>query len=85
MEPLHEFRVYSLHVASEGCLPQEKCDEMSDRYIAQCRKNAEERPRGVEAWIDLGDALIFRDRWAEAEDAYAKASKRFRWLTQVSS
>ena len=54
-------------------LPQEKCDEMSDRYIAHCRKNADERPRGVEAWIDLGDALIFRDRWAEAEDAYAKA------------
>ena len=54
-------------------LPQEKCDEMSDRYIAHCRKNAAERPRGVEAWIDLGDALIFRDRWAEAEDAYAKA------------
>ena len=54
-------------------LPQEKCDEMSDRYIAQCRKNAEERPRGVEAWSNLGDALLYRERWDEAEKAYAKA------------
>ena len=54
-------------------LPKEKCDEMSDRYIAHCRKYAAERPHGVEAWTNLGDALLYRDRWAEAEDAYAKA------------
>ena len=50
-------------------LPKEKCDEMSDKYIAYCRKYAEERPRGVDAWSKLGDALLYRDRWAEAEAA----------------
>lgn len=54
-------------------LPKEKCDEMSDKYIAKCRAFAEERPHGVEAWSKLGDALLYRERWAEAEQAYEKA------------
>ena len=54
-------------------LPKEKCDEMSDRYIAKCRSEVEKRPFSFSAWMDLGDAVIFREYWKEAEDAYSKA------------
>lgn len=56
-------------------LSDEICNKMSDAYILKCRKYAEERPHGVAAWCDLGDALIYRERWADAENAYAKAVK----------
>lgn len=54
-------------------LPQARCDEMSDRYIARCQAAAETGPRDPIVWMELGDALVFRDRWGAAETAYAKA------------
>ena len=57
-------------------LAQEKCDEMSDRYIARCQSSAEAHPRDAIRWLNLGDALLFRERWADAEAAYTHAREQ---------
>lgn len=54
-------------------LAQDKCDEMSDRYIAKCQAEADAHPRDARRWLDLGDALIFRGRWEGAEVSYSNA------------
>lgn len=54
-------------------VPQEQSDAWSDRYIAKCQAAADQHPHNASCWLDLGDALLFRSRWAEAEEAYAHA------------
>ena len=54
-------------------IPEEKRIEMSDRYIAECRKEAQVRFRSLDVWGKLGDALLYRDKFNEAEQAYRNA------------
>lgn len=56
--------------------PQEKLDEISDKYIAQCEQATKDRPADADTWMDLGDALIFRCRWQKARDAFKEVLRR---------
>lgn len=70
-------RIKWLTVPTDSTKPldREKCDEISDTYIASCREKAEKADPAEAAgrWIDLGEALMYRSRWEDAVAAFDKA------------
>ncbi len=71
---LNRIRWLTVPPDSTKGLDQKKCDEISDTYIAHCRKLAEEAPekdpKAADKWAELGWALMFRSRWDDAIKAY---------------
>ena len=57
-------------------IPQAEQDKIVETFLAHWRKEAETRTEANEratAWNRVGDALVYAERWAEAEAAFSNA------------
>ena len=71
---LNRIKWLSVPKDSTKPLDKEKCDEISDRYIASCLEKATNAKKNKSArWVDYAWALMYRSRWDDAIKAFEKA------------
>ena len=53
-------------------IPQAEQDRISDTWIAECRRRIEAAPKKPSLYDELGQALVYRERWDEAIAVYER-------------
>jgi len=66
-----------------AAIPPSKGDSMTDRALTQAFTKAREKPRGVSAWVNLGDALAQKLRDSAKIEYYDYAEMAYRQALQL--